>query len=181
MIQLPQVLPRFIDVGQPGEYAYVLLEDILAEKLPELFGGYEIAHRTLFRITRDMDIDLLEQEGDDLLRAIEKRLRERQHTEAVRLEVQADVGRDLLRMLVQQEELHLKLSVEGDFYSEVYKIDGMLDMTDLWEIIPMPLITTHLREPPFEPRQRLSIKAEDDLFAKLATQDVLLHHPLRFV
>jgi len=176
VIQLPQVLPRFIQVGQPGEHSFVLLEDILAEKLPELFGGYEIAHHALFRITRDMDIDLLEQEGDDLLRAIEKRLRERQHTEAVRLEVQSDISRDLLKMLVLEEDLRLKLDVEGETYSEVYYVDGMLDMTGLWELI-RSIDGDDLREPPLVPCQQIGLKPKDDLFAKIAKQDVLLHHP----
>jgi len=176
VVQLPQVLPRFIHVGQPGEYSFVLLETILASKLPELVGGYEVSHHALFRITRDMDIDLLEQESDDMLRAIEKRLRERQHTKAVRLEVLAGIGRDLLKMLVDQEDLHLKLEVEGGIYSEVYPLDGMLDMTSLWELMRL-IDGDDLREPPFLPRQQLGLKPKDDLFAKIAQQDFLLHHP----
>jgi polyphosphate kinase len=69
VVQLPQVLPRFIDVGGPGENKFVLLEEIVACKLSELFGGYEAAHHATFRLTRDMDVDMLEQEGDDMLRA----------------------------------------------------------------------------------------------------------------
>ncbi|NOY30630.1 MAG: polyphosphate kinase 1 [Planctomycetes bacterium] len=176
VVQLPQVLPRFIHVGHPGEHSFVLLETILASKLPELVGGYEISHHASFRITRDMDIELLEQESDDMLQAIEKRLRERQHTGAVRLEVQADIGRDLLKMLVQEEELHLKVDVEGETYSEVYPLDGMLDMTSLWELMRL-IDGDDLREPPFTPRQQLGLKPKDDLFAKIAEQDFLLHHP----
>jgi len=176
VVQVPQVLPRFLHVGQPGEHSFILLEEILASKLPELLGGYEIAHHASFRITRDMDIDLLEQESDDMLRAIEKRLRERQHTEAVRLEVQAGIGRDLLKMLVHEEELHLKVDVEGETYSEVYPLDGMLDMTGLWELMRL-IDGDDLREPPLVPRQQLGLKPKDDLFAKIAQQDFLLHHP----
>jgi len=176
VVQLPQLLPRFVNVGQPGEYLFVLLEDILASKLPELFGGYEIAHHATFRITRDMDVDLLEQEADDMLRAIESRLRARQRSEAVRLEVQADMGRDLLSMLVDEEHLHENLDMDGNIYSEIYRLDGMLDMTSLWELARIPGKDS-LREPPFVPRKALGLRHADDLFAEIADRDLLLHLP----
>ena len=176
VVQLPQVLPRFVSVGESGEKAFVLLEDILTAKLPELFGGYEIAHHSSFRITRDMDVDLLEQEADDMLEAIELRLRVRQRSEAVRLEVQSGIGRDLLSMLVQEEQIHQKLDVDGENYSEIYHLDGMLDMTSLWELTRLPS-TDELREKPFDPRQPLGLRPKDDLFAEIAERDILLHHP----
>jgi polyphosphate kinase len=176
VVQLPQVLPRFIDVGGPGENKFVLLEEIVACKLSELFGGYEAAHHATFRLTRDMDVDMLEQEGDDMLRAIESRLRQRQHSEAVRLEVQEDMGRDLLDMLVGEEQMQENFSVGGEQYSEVYRIDGMLDMTSLMELIRVPGKES-LREPPFVSRQPLGMRRGDDLFAEIADRDILLHHP----
>jgi polyphosphate kinase len=176
VVQLPQVLPRFIDVGGPNESKFVLLEEIVACKLSELFGGYEAAHHATFRLTRDMDVDMLEQESDDMLRAIESRLRQRQHSEAVRLEVQEDMGRDLLDMLVGEEQLQENFSVGGEQYSEVYRTDGMLDMTALWELIRVPGKEA-LRDPPFTPRQPLGMRRGDDLFAEIADRDVLLHHP----
>jgi polyphosphate kinase len=176
VVQLPQVLPRFIDVGGPGENTFVLLEEIVAAKLSELFGGYEAAHHATFRLTRDMDVDLLEQESDDMLRAIESRLRQRQHSEAVRLEVQEDMGRDLLDMLVGEEQLQENFSVGGEQYSEVYRIDGMLDMTALTELYRVPGKEA-LRDSPFTPRQPLGMRRGDDLFAEIADRDVLLHHP----
>jgi polyphosphate kinase len=176
VVQLPQVLPRFIDVGGPGENKFVLLEEIVACKLSELFGGYEAAHHATFRLTRDMDVDMLEQEGDDMLRAIESRLRQRQHSEAVRLEVQEDMGRDLLDMLVGEEQMQENFSVGGEQYSEVYRIDGMLDMTSLMELIRVPGKES-LREAPFVSRQPLGMRRGDDLFAEIADRDILLHHP----
>ena len=176
VVQLPQVLPRFVHVGQPGEQKFMLLEDVLADQLPELFGGYRIAHHALFRITRDMDFDLLEQESDDMLGSLESRLRERQRSEAVRLEVQAGMGRDLLDMLLSEESVHESLDVEGKNYSEVYHVDGMLDMTALWELTRIKG-RDELREPAFVPRQPLGLRATDDLFAEIAIHDILLHHP----
>jgi polyphosphate kinase len=176
VVQLPQVLPRFVDVGEPGETKLVLLEDIIASKLHELFGGYESAHHATFRLTRDMDVDMLEQESDDMLRAIEARLRARQHSEAVRLEVQHDISRDLLDMLVSEEQLQENYFVEGEKYSEVYRVDGMLDMTALAELAKLPGKDA-LRDPSFIPRQPLGMRSGDNLFAEIADRDVLLHHP----
>ena len=176
VVQLPQVLPRFIDVGGTNETKFVLLEDIIACKLSELFGGYESAHHATFRLTRDMDVDLLEQESDDMLRAIESRLRARQHSEAVRLEVSKEMSRDLLDMLVGEEQLQENFFVEGEKYSEVYRVDGLLDMTALTELTRLSGKDS-LRDAPFAPRQPLGMRRGDNLFAEIADRDVLLHHP----
>jgi len=176
VVQLPQVLPRFIDVGGPHENKFVLLEDIIACKLSELFGGYESAHHATFRLTRDMDVDMLEQESDDMLRAIESRLRARQHSEAVRLEVHKEMSRDLLETLIGEEQLQENYFVEGEKYSEVYRVDGMLDMTALNELARLPGKDS-LRDAPFTPRQPLGMRRGDNLFAEIADRDVLLHHP----
>ena len=106
MVQVPQVLPRFVSVEQDDKQNFVLLEDLIASRLSDLFGGYKIVDHATFRLTRDMDIDLLEQEADDMLRAIESRLRARQRTEAVRLEISAGMNPALLKMLVTEEEIH---------------------------------------------------------------------------
>ncbi|QDT72089.1 polyphosphate kinase 1 [Lacipirellula limnantheis] len=176
VVQLPQVLPRFIDVGGPHENKFVLLEDIIACKLSELFGGYESAHQATFRLTRDMDVDMLEQESDDMLRAIESRLRARQHSEAVRLEVHKEMSRDLLETLIGEEQLQENFFIEGEKYSEVYRVDGMLDMTALNELARLPGKDA-LRDAPLTPRQPLGMRRGDNLFAEIADRDVLLHHP----
>jgi polyphosphate kinase len=175
VVQLPQVLPRFLQVEEGQQPAFVLLDDVILGKLPELFGGYEVLRHASFRITRDMDFDLLDQEGDDLVRAIESRLRARQHSEAVRLEVQSGIEEDMLAVLVQEEGLHQGLVIEGHPYSEIYQVDGMLDMTSLWELVRMPG-RDELREPACLPRQ-LGGARRSDLFAEIADRDILLHHP----
>ena len=123
-----------------------------------------------------MDIELLEQEADDMLRAIETRLRVRQRTEAVRLEVSADMNDDLLSMLVGQEGVRRDTADAADSYSEIYAIDGLLDMTSLFEL-PSLIKRDELRDPPITPRRPLGLRPDDDLFAEIATQDILLHHP----
>jgi polyphosphate kinase len=89
VVQVPQVLPRLVPLGPTDDGQFILLEDLVSAKLPELFGGFDVHSWTTFRITRDSDIDLLEQESDDMLRLIEDRLKTRQRGEAVRLEVAA--------------------------------------------------------------------------------------------
>ena len=92
VVQVPQVLPRFVSVEPDDKQNFVLLDDLIASRLPELFGGYRIVDHATFRLTRDMDVNLLEQEADDMLRSIESRLRARQRTEAVRLEISAGMN-----------------------------------------------------------------------------------------
>ncbi|MEQ8210045.1 MAG: polyphosphate kinase 1 [Lacipirellulaceae bacterium] len=176
VVQLPQVLPRFVPVGDPGETTFVLLEDVLASKLPELFGGYKISQHTTFRVTRDMDVDLLDEEGDDMLRAIESRLRARQHSEAVRLEIAKGATSELRSMITEQEVLHQGVEVDGRPYQEVYVVEGPLDMTCLWELVSVPG-KEELREPPFEARIPSGLEPTKDLFAEIAERDILLHHP----
>ena len=177
VVQLPQVLPRLVPLGQGDDLQFILLEDAVSARLPELFGGFDVQSSTTFRITRDSDVELLEQESDDMLRLIEKRLRERQRGQAVRLEVAADAGDDLIRMIVEPEEIQ-----EGDgtaeSYSELYRIPGPLDLTAMTELARVPG-REHLRDVPFTPRppRGRSNRGNEDLFASIRRQDILVHHP----
>lgn len=185
VVQVPQVLPRFVAMEPEDKQNFVLLEDLIASRLPELFGGYRIVDHGTFRITRDMDIDLLEQEADDMLRSIESRLRARQRTEAVRLEISKGTNPAVLKMLVSEEELHADkkanfgladVGADDSMYNEVYEIDGLLDMTCLHELIQI-VDRKDLRDPPLVPRPPVGLDHYDDLFAEIAERDILLHHP----
>jgi polyphosphate kinase len=190
VVQVPQVLPRFVSVEPDDKQNFVLLDDLIASRLPDLFGGYRIVDQGTFRVTRDMDINLLEQEADDMLRSIETRLRARQRTEAVRLEVSKGMNPAVLKMLIGEEELYAdgksgagsgdprttgaKAGEEG--YNEVYEIDGPLDMTCLYELV-QGVDRKDLRDPPLVPRSPVGLADYDDLFAEIAERDILLHHP----
>ncbi len=176
VVQVPQVLPRFVPVEQGDKQNFVMLEDLIASRLHDLFGGYRIVDHAAFRLTRDMDIDLLEQEADDMLRSIESRLRARQRTEAVRLEISSGMNPGVLKMLVTEEELHYDTKSEGSAYNEVYEIKGPLDMTCLHELVQV-VDRKDLRDPPFVPRDPVGLYDYDDLFAEIAERDILLHHP----
>ncbi len=179
VVQLPQVLPRLVPLSPAGaeEQNFILLEDAVSGRLPELFGGFEILNSTTFRITRDSDIELLEQESDDMLRLIEERIRARQRGQAVRLEVAAGGDPELIDTIVEAEDLQAPLSGSDD-YTEVYRIPGPLDLSALAELVGVRG-REELRDPPFTPRLARGIgqlKGEN-LFATIARRDVLLHHP----
>jgi polyphosphate kinase len=178
VVQLPQVLPRLVPIGQGDELQFILLEDAVSARLPELFGGFEVLTSTTFRITRDSDIELLEQESDDMLRLIEDRLKARQRGQAVRLEVSASGSEELIRLIVDPEELHEGDENSPDSYSEVYRIPGPLDLTAMMDLLRLPG-REHLRDQPFTPRlpRGRRSRGSDDIFANIRRNDILMHHP----
>jgi len=176
VVQVPQVLPRIIAVpsATPGPLAFVLLEDVVAARLPELFGGFRVQSWTSFRITRDSDLELLEQESDDMLRLIEDRLKARQRGQAVRIEIASKADEALAHAIIVAEDLH---DGADDGYSEVYRIDGPLDLTALWELYKLPGYDK-LHDKPFTPRVPRGLERRGgDIFAAIAAHDILLHHP----
>lgn len=178
VVQLPQILPRFVPVGAPDEARFILLEQAVAARLPELFGGFDVLHWTTFRITRDSDIELLEQESDDMLRLIEERLKARQRGDAVRLEVAIGADEELVQKIIEEESLRDVKETISDPYSEVYRIPGPLDLTGLMELYEIPN-RDYLHDPPFSPQPPRGLRSRrgEDLFAAIAQRDILLHHP----
>ena len=176
VVQVPQVLPRIISLPTtiPGRTSFVLLEDVVAARLPELFGGFQVRSWTSFRITRDSDLELLEQESDDMLRLIEDRLKARQRGQAVRIEIASKADESLAHMIIDAEDLH---DGTGDGYSEVYRIDGPLDLTALWDLYKLPGFEK-LHDKPFTPRMPRGLdRRRGDIFSAIAAGDILLHHP----
>ncbi len=182
VVQLPQVLPRFVPLGPPDEVNFILLEQAIAARLPELFGGFDVLHWTTFRITRDSDIELLEQESDDMLRLIEERLKARQRGDAVRLEVAAGANEELVRKIIDEESLREAGDSATDQYSEVYRIPGPLDLTGLMELTEVPN-RDYLRDAPFSPQPPRGLRARrgEDLFAAIAARDHAAAPSVRFV
>jgi polyphosphate kinase len=178
VVQLPQILPRFVPLGSPEDSSFILLEQAVAARLPELFGGFDVLHWTTFRITRDSDIELLEQESDDMLRLIEERLKARQRGDAVRLEVARGANEELVQKIIEEESLREVAESTSDPYSEVYRIPGPVDLTGLMELYTIPN-RDYLRDPPFSPQLPRGLRARrgEDLFAAIAERDILLHHP----
>ena len=163
-----EMLPRFVQAGEGR--TFVALEQLIAANLDALFPGMEIVDHGFFRVTRDADFEVSD-EADDLLRAVEAELRRRRFGEVVRLEVDSKMSGDL------RGELTEALEVEE---RQVYVIDGLLDLTDLWQIVKLPGFSD-LRDTPWTPVTQPRLQGEDDghvdIFSVIRAGDVLVHHP----
>jgi polyphosphate kinase len=164
-----EMLPRFVDVGEDAT-TLVPLEEVIARNLDSLFPGMEILGHSYFRVTRDADFEVSD-EADDLLSAVEDELRRRRFGEVVRLEVAAGTEDALRSRLI--EALHVQ-------EHQVYEVSGLLDLTDLWEIVKLPG-HKELQDPPWTPVTQPRLQSEDrdplDLFAEMRVGDILVHHP----
>jgi polyphosphate kinase len=163
-----EILPRFVEVGDRG--TFVLLEDLIASNLDQLFPGMEILEHDMFRVTRDADFTVSD-EADDLLQAVEAELRRRRFGEVVRLELGAGMSRRM------REQLVTSLGVEE---SDVLEVEGLLDLADAMEL---PKVPGHsgLRSTPWtpvtQPRLQTPDGAQADVMAAMREGDILLHHP----
>ena len=167
-VKVPGSLPRFVPVESAprGQRWFVMLEDIIAHNMEALFPGLRVTVSYLFRVTRDADLDLQEDEADDLLRAIESELRKRRFGEPVRLEVEPGMPDGLRDMVLEALELD-----RGD----CYEVDGMMGTADLWTLVNLE--EPDLHDPPFTPAIPKRLIGQTDLFALIREGDVLLHHP----
>jgi polyphosphate kinase len=167
-VKVPGSLPRFvpIETAPAGQRWFVMLEDLIANNLGALFPGMKVKSAYVFRVTRDADLDLQEDEADDLLRAIESELRKRRFGEPVRLEVSFGMPAHLRERLLEA----LSLSAV-----DCYEIDGMLGTSELWTIVNID--EPGLHDPPFTPAIPKRLVGTTDLFAAIREGDLLLHHP----
>ena len=167
-VKVPGSLPRFVPVetAPAGQRWYVMLEDLIAHNLGALFPGMKVKSAYGFRVTRDADLDLQEDEADDLLRAIESELRKRRFGEPVRLEVGQGMPAHLRDRLLDA----LSLSAV-----DCYEIDGMLATSDVWTLVNIDEPALH--DPPFTPAIPKRLIGTTDLFAAIREGDLLLHHP----
>lgn len=190
-VKVPKVLPRFLPLppelgihhnGQPANWTGVPLEQAIAHNLESLFPGMNIQEYHPFRITRDADLGLEEDEADDLLLAIEQELRKRRFGGTpVRLEIQSQTPESVRSRLLQDLELD---------ETDVYEVDGLLGLRDLMYFMSLPL--PELKDQPWQsvvhPRlQRIKEASVDseahapedgrDFFAVIRERDLLVHHP----
>lgn len=169
-VKVPTILGRIVQFGN-GDW--ILLEDLILAHVDLLFPGREIVDAHLFRVTRDADLDTVEEEADDLLEAIEEGLRQRRFGSVVRLEVRADMPDDLLNMLVAGLEIGR---------SEVQVVEGLIDLTVALQVASLP--RPELRAPRWQPVTPARIAASastetpgGDMFAVISEGDLLVHHP----
>ena len=157
VVQLPQVLPRFVAVGQEHHSHFILLEQAIAARLGELFGGFDVLRWTTFRITRDSDIELLEQESDDMLRLIEERLKTRQRGEAVRLEMASGADPETVNRIVAEETCAWPRGKTSMPTTRCITFPVRLDLTALMELVQVPN-RDYLRAPAFSPQPPRGIR-----------------------
>jgi polyphosphate kinase len=165
-VKVPNSLPRFL---QANETQWCLLEDLITSNLGRLFSGMTVGRADLFRVTRNADLSLEEDEADDLLVALEVELRRRRFGEALRVEIQSGMSPEFLELLVDQLELDR---------SNVYVTDAPLGLHDLWSLyaIDRPDLKGEGWSP-ITPRRLLDGEHVGDIFAAIREDDILLHHP----
>jgi polyphosphate kinase len=165
-VKVPNSLPRFL---QASESEWILLEDLIVTHLGQLFPGMTIGRADLFRVTRNADLTLEEDEADDLLVALEVELRRRRFGEALRVEIQRGMDEEFLKLLITQLNLDA---------SNVYVSDAMLGLSDLWSLyrLDRPDLKSESWSP-ITPRRLLDGDHVGDVFAAIRDGDILLHHP----
>ena len=168
-VQVPSVLPRVVTIPTDGDNCttVILLEQIIEKNIQKLFLNYRVLCQAPFRVMRNADLSIDEDEAADLLIEIEKQLKKRQWGEAIRLEVEDNIDKRLLKTLRKE----LNLSEDA-----IFKINGPLDLTFLMKVYDIEGFD-HLKEPKYTPQQPKMLDASRDLFEQIREHDILLHHP----
>jgi polyphosphate kinase len=167
-VKVPQLLPRFYRVN---EQRFVPLEDVIAAHLDQLFPGMQVLSHYTFRVTRNEDVSVEEDDAENLLHAMETELTRRRFGPPVRLEIGEDMDPHVLDLLIRELGVH---------ESEVFALPEPLDLTGLWAL--HGLDRDDLKDPPFVPRTSIDLSEVEtsevpDIFAVARDRDVLLHHP----
>ena len=168
-VQVPSVLPRIVTIPSDKDdcTTIILLEQIIEKNIQKLFMNYKVLCATPYRVMRNADLTIDEDEAADLLIEIEKQLKKRQWGEAIRLEVEDTIDKRLLKIL--RHELNI-----GE--DAIFKINGPLDLTILSKIYGMEGFE-HLKDAPYTPQQPKMLDPNRDLFEQIRERDILLHHP----
>ena len=168
-VQVPSVLPRIIQVPseKDGETAIILLEEVIERNLDKLFLNYTILSAHPYRIMRNADLTIDEEDAADLLKEIEKQIRKRQWGEVIRLEVADTMDKRLQKKLMEQ------LNVDENY---LYKIKGPLDLTFLMKAYGLEGFDEY-KIPKFKPQPVPLVDRERDIFEQIREHDILLHHP----
>ncbi|HOG16678.1 MAG TPA: polyphosphate kinase 1 [Syntrophales bacterium] len=167
-VEVPSVLPRVIRVMDDRKgHHFVLLEDLIASNIGNLFPGMKITNCIPFRVTRNQDYDLHEDAVMDLLKSVEAELKDRSNKIAVRLEVQEGTPKKMLQILCRN------LDMEP---TNVYAIPGPINLCGLMPLYDLPVAAVH-RDPPFNPRIPKRLAGKSDIFSVIREGDILIHHP----
>ena len=168
-VQVPSGLPRVVTIPTDEDNCttVILLEQIIEKNIHRLFSGYKVLCATPYRVMRNADLPFDEDEAADLLIEIEKQLKRRQWGEPIRLEVEAGIDKQLLKVLKRELPIHEE---------SIYRIRGPLDLTFLMKVYNLDGFD-HLKDKPFTPQQPKYLAPDVDLFEQIREHDILLHHP----
>ena len=167
-VQVPSVLDRIVRLpGDNGGDKVILLEEIIERNMGKLFANYDVICAYPFRIMRNADLTIEEDEAADLLKEIERQIKKRQWGEVIRLEVADDIDKKLMKVLLK--ELNCKEEA-------VYHIPGPLDLTFLMKLYGIEGYDEH-KDPEFKPQPVEGLSSEDNIFDTIRKGDVILHHP----
>lgn len=174
-VQVPGVLPRLVPIpadtsensGEVEGRTFILLEQIIEKNIDKLFLNYHVLCAHPYRVMRNADLPIDEDEAADLLKEIQKQLKKRQWGEVIRMEVEASVDKKLLRFLKDE----LKVAEE-----DIFQISGPIDLTFLMKMYGLSGCDS-LRYEPYKPQRVPEIEPGEDIFEAIRVGDILLHHP----
>ncbi|MDQ7818310.1 MAG: polyphosphate kinase 1 [Melioribacteraceae bacterium] len=176
-VKVPSIIPRLLKIdnliktkssngNNNGGYKYIWIGDLIKSNLNILFPGMEILEAYRFRITRDTDLEIQEDEADDLLQLIEENIKQRKFGSVVRLEVEKQMPEYMIETLIDNLEINR---------NDLHVIDGNLGLSDVIVLYELPL--PHLKEKPFHPVIPKIFLDEENIFSLIKRKDILLHHP----
>ena len=166
-VQVPSVMGRIVQLPCTEGVKLILLEEIIRRNISKLFLNYDVISTAAYRIERNADLSIDEEEAEDLLQEIEKQLKQRQWGEAIKLEVSEEIDKYLLKYLKKE----LAISDE-----EIYKIQGPLDLTFLMKLYGMEGFDA-FKQPKYKPQRCPQIDPELSIFDNIKKGDIFLHHP----
>lgn len=168
-VQVPSVLPRLVELPKEEgkEKIFILLEDIIKKYIKELFIGYEVISVFSYRITRNSDLSIDEEEAQDLLTEIEESIKKRRFGDAIRLEVAHDMDTRLIKILKIALSIHEK---------DIYMIEGPLDLTFFYKMYQLKSFQ-QLKYVEYKPQYPKDLLGKHNIFNAIKEKDILLHHP----
>ena len=168
-VQVPSVLPRIVEIPSEknGERAVILLEELIERNMSKLFLSYDVVCVHPYRIMRNADLTIDEDDASDLLKEIQKQLKKRRWGEVIRLEVEEKIDKRLLKTLKKEFEI----KEDG-----IYRINGPLDLTFLMKMYGISGFDDY-KEPRYIPQPVPELTGKPDIFEEIRKGDILLHHP----
>jgi polyphosphate kinase len=168
-VQVPSVLPRIVNLpdAEDGHKVIILLEEVVRKYIGNLFQHYRVLCAYPYRIMRNAELDVDEDEAEDLLKEIQKQLKKRQWGEVIRLEIEEGVDKRLLRILTKEFRVS---------ESDIFFIPGPIDLTFLMKMYGLPGFDKY-KTPKYNPAPVIDFMNDENIFEVIAKHDVLVHHP----